>query len=501
MQTSRRPALGHPRAVRRTSVERPARGAARRARRSRSIGVDSWAVDYGLLRDGRLLGKPFHYRDERTAARRRRRCTRVDAVRRALRAQRAAVPAVQHAVPARRRAGASCLDFADIALLIPDLFGFWLTGQARRRAARTRRRRASLASARGELGRRAHRTRSGMPRGRPSRRSSPPASALGAPAARGRGARSARRATSRSSRSARTTRPRPSSPCRCDRMPPPTSRAARGASSASSSSDPVAQRRGARRELHERGRRRRPRAVPAQRHGPVAAQRVGARVGARRATPIDLPTLLDRPRHPSPTPVPVFDANDPRFLAPGDMPAASPRGAPSTAPAPPRTRAEFARSIVESLAQAFADAVHERRPPRRASTCDTIHIVGGGCAQRAALPAHRRPRRGCRCSPARSRRPRSATCSCRRARRASSAGDRSSRCGRSCRPRSRPAGTSRAGSAIGRRSGVREQLQADDDLAEQHERSVVHAQHGISPAGSRSAAPGARGIRSGRIDA
>jgi rhamnulokinase len=30
-----------------------------------SIGIDSWAVDYGRLRDGRLLGKPFCYRDER----------------------------------------------------------------------------------------------------------------------------------------------------------------------------------------------------------------------------------------------------------------------------------------------------------------------------------------------------------------------------------------------------------------------------------------------------
>ena len=33
-----------------------------------SIGVDSWAVDYGRLRDGRLVGQPFHYRDERRSA-------------------------------------------------------------------------------------------------------------------------------------------------------------------------------------------------------------------------------------------------------------------------------------------------------------------------------------------------------------------------------------------------------------------------------------------------
>jgi rhamnulokinase len=34
----------------------------------RSVAVDSWAVDYGLVRaDGSLVGNPFHYRDQRTA--------------------------------------------------------------------------------------------------------------------------------------------------------------------------------------------------------------------------------------------------------------------------------------------------------------------------------------------------------------------------------------------------------------------------------------------------
>ena len=41
--------------------------ALREAPDAASIGVDSWAVDYALLRGDRMLGEPFHYRDERTA--------------------------------------------------------------------------------------------------------------------------------------------------------------------------------------------------------------------------------------------------------------------------------------------------------------------------------------------------------------------------------------------------------------------------------------------------
>ena len=31
-----------------------------------SIGIDSWAVDYGILRDGVVVDDPFHYRNERS---------------------------------------------------------------------------------------------------------------------------------------------------------------------------------------------------------------------------------------------------------------------------------------------------------------------------------------------------------------------------------------------------------------------------------------------------
>jgi rhamnulokinase len=92
--------------------------------RLESVAVDSWAVDYALLRGDRVLGAPFHYRDERTAAGVRRVHERVS-------------PAELYA-----RNGLQFLPFntiyqlaadeigdADRLLMIPDLIGFWLTGR------------------------------------------------------------------------------------------------------------------------------------------------------------------------------------------------------------------------------------------------------------------------------------------------------------------------------------------------------------------------------------
>ena len=67
------------------------------------IGIDSWAIDYGLLdADGELLGDPFSHRDSRTAGIAERVVAQLgadDGVRR----DGAPAAAVQHALPARRR--------------------------------------------------------------------------------------------------------------------------------------------------------------------------------------------------------------------------------------------------------------------------------------------------------------------------------------------------------------------------------------------------------------
>ncbi|WP_404444346.1 rhamnulokinase family protein [Microbacterium marinum] len=113
----------------------------------------------------------------------------------------------------------------------------------------------------------------------------------------------------------------------------------------------------------------------------------------REGHPIDLPTLLDSAEEVS-GPIPIFDVDDPRFLPPGDMPARISSWCEENGVAAPRTRAEFARSIIESLAQAFADAAHEAG---RVGGVDVrvIHIVGGGAlnellcqrtADRAGVP-------------------------------------------------------------------------------------------------------------------
>ncbi|MEP7765707.1 rhamnulokinase family protein [Sanguibacter sp. 25GB23B1] len=94
------------------------------------VGIDSWAVDHGLLdADGELLGNPVHYRDGRTAGVPERVFARVSA------ADHYAVNGLQtqpfntefQLVAA---GGSAQLAAARQMLLVPDLLGYWLTGAA-----------------------------------------------------------------------------------------------------------------------------------------------------------------------------------------------------------------------------------------------------------------------------------------------------------------------------------------------------------------------------------
>jgi rhamnulokinase len=351
----------------------------------RSVGVDSWAVDYGLLREGRLLGNPFHYRDARTGL---------------------GVPRVHERMPHAElyaRNGlqflpfntlyqlaaepADLLAFADSALLIPDLFGFWLTGQAR--AEETNASTTGLLRAGGGWDEELI-AALGLPRGILPPLITP-GDRLGAllPAvAASIGANPDVAITAVGSHD--TASAVVAVPMRADaaayiscgtwglvgvevEQPVLTAEALAANFTNEGGGD------GRVRLLHN-----------------IMGLWVlseAVRTWERAGHPIDLPTLLDSAEEVT-APVPVFDVNDPRFLPPGDMPGRIDAWCAEHGISPPRTRAEYARSIVESLAQAFADAAHEAG---RISGVQvrTIHIVGGGSqgallcqrtADRAGLP-------------------------------------------------------------------------------------------------------------------
>jgi rhamnulokinase len=73
----------------------------------------------------------------------------------------------------------------------------------------------------------------------------------------------------------------------------------------------------------------------------------------------------------------VVDADEPRFLPPGDMPARIAAACTATGQTPPRSQAETVRCILDSLALAYRRAV---RTAARLSGRDVevVHVVGGG---------------------------------------------------------------------------------------------------------------------------
>lgn len=361
--------------------------ALREAPESRSVAVDSWAVDYALLRGGRVLGLPMHYRDERSAQ--------------GVRAVHAVIgPEQLHArnglqflpfttlyqLAAERDDG--LLDLADGLLLVPDLITYWLTG--RQVAERTNASTTGLLSVRSgewdlDL---VHRL--GIDPG-----ILPPLIDAG-------------------------TRVGPLLPEVAHELG--TSRAldvvATGSHDTASAvvAVPMQAEQAAYISCGTWG------LVGVELEQPVLAAQAreanftneggvdgrvrflhnvmglwllseSMRAWEREGGRAGLAELIAQAAEVS-TPVAVFDTNDERFLPPGDMPARITAYCAEHDLPVPGNRAEHVRSIVESLAQAFSDAVH-RAADLSGTRVRTIHLVGGGAlndllcqatADRAGLP-------------------------------------------------------------------------------------------------------------------
>lgn len=337
-----------------------------------SIGIDSWAVDYGLVKDGELLAEPFHYRDERTVR---------------------GVEEVHSIAPFPElyaRNGLQFLPFntlyqyrvethlaqADTALLIPDLLAFLLTGTAaaeRTNASTT----GLLGVADGEWDT-ALAERLGIPS-----RILPTLIDPGATVGRLRPELAARigkdlpviAVGSHDTASAVVAAPLStphSAYISCgtwglvgiELAAPVLTDAAREANF-----------------THELGVDRRYRFL----HNVTGLWLLSETVRAWEAedgSAIDLPALLAAASEVSGE-VPLFDADDPSLSAPGDMPA---RIAALLGVDAPASRPAFARSIVESIATAFAQAV-QTAADLSGRELDRIHLVGGGSLNRLLCQA------------------------------------------------------------------------------------------------------------------
>ncbi|WP_269756473.1 rhamnulokinase [Agromyces humatus] len=352
-----------------------------------SIGIDSWAVDYALIRGDRMLGEPFHYRDRRTAG--------------GAEAVHAIVPFAElyrrnglqflpfntlYQLAAERDGG--CLDLADSLLLVPDLIAYQLTGA--KLSERTN------ASTTGLVGVESGEwddeliARLGFPASVFAPLISPgePIGALRSSVAAELGAPDGVEVVAVGSHD--TASAVVAVPMRAETAAyiscgtwglvgvelehPVTTDAAREANF-----------------TNEGGVDGRVRFL----HNVMGLWLLSesVRQWEREGETVELSALLAAAASVT-SPISIFDANDPRFLAPGDLPGRIAEWCAEHGVAAPASRAEFARSIIESLAEAFAGAV------RTASILsgvdvETIHIVGGGAlnellcrrtADRAGLP-------------------------------------------------------------------------------------------------------------------
>jgi len=349
--------------------------AVRREPAIESIGIDSWAVDYGLLKDGELLAEPFHYRDERSE--------------RGV----AAVHAIAPFDELYQRNGLQFLPFntlyqyrvderaadADTALLIPDLVAFLLTGArvAERTNASTtglldvHDRQWDLALAE-RIGIRAGLLPGLVEPGDPIGRLLPAvATRIGADlpvvAVGSHDTASAVVAAPLASPSAAYISCGTWGLVGLELTVPALTEAARDA--------------GFTHELGVDGRIRFLHNVTGLWLLSETVRAWEAEDGSR----IDLPSLLEEAAAARPD-VPLFDANDPALSTPGDMPARIAAVVRADGAEPPADRAAFVRMIVASIAQAFADAV-SAASALTGRTIQEIDLIGGGSLNRLLCQA------------------------------------------------------------------------------------------------------------------
>jgi len=330
-----------------------------------SVGIDSWAVDYALIAGGRMLAPPFHYRDERTAR-------GVDAVHALV------GPAELYAANGLQflpfntlyqLAAEADLRSADSVLLVPDLLAFWLTG--RQVAERTN------ASTTGLLGVTTGQwddaliTRLALPR-RLFPELVDSGTSLGpllpAVAATVGGHLSVTAVGSHDTASAVVAVPAASDDfayISCGTW---------GLVGVELERPVLTEESRLANFTNEGGVDGRVRYL----HNVMGLWLLSesVRQWAASGDTTSLPELLAAASALT-TPVSVFDANDAVFLPPGDMPARIAEWCTSRGLAAPQTPVEFVRSIVESLAVAFADAVRTASA-LSGKTVSVIHIVGGG---------------------------------------------------------------------------------------------------------------------------
>lgn len=346
--------------------------AVRREPAIESIGIDSWAVDYGLLRNGELLAEPFHYRDRRTQR-------GIDEVH-------AIVPFAE----LYQRNGLQFLPFntlyqyrvderlahADTALLIPDLIAYLLTGE--QVAERTNASTTGLLDVRSSQWDLELTSRLGIPH-----RVLPRLVSAGDTIGRLRKDAAARigadlpviavgsHDTASAVVAAPLCSPR-SAYISCGtwglvglELPAPVvTDAARAANFTN--------------ELGVDGRIRFLHNVTGLWLLSETIREWEAQDGAA----VDLPALLDAAAAVDGR-IPLFDANDATLSAPGDMAS---RIAALLGDDAPASRPAFARSIVESIAAAFARAV-QQAAELSGQQVDSVHLVGGGSLNRLLCQA------------------------------------------------------------------------------------------------------------------